>query len=85
MDVQILPLVEPLEREKMHALDFSSNYFIHVVCMPYLVCSSALSHKVIIMPKLRSACAIQLGDVEFIATLEFPTGMLPLQIHVLQV
>ena len=37
------------------------------------------------MPKLRSACAIQLGDVEFIATLEFPIGMLPLQVHVLQV
>ena len=37
------------------------------------------------MPKLRSAYAIQLGDVEFIATLEFPTGMLPLQVHVLQV
>ena len=37
------------------------------------------------MPKLRSAYAIQLGDVEFIATLEFPTGMQPLQVHVLQV
>ena len=62
-----------------------SNHYIHIVCMPTLVCSSAHSHKVVIMPKLRSACAIQVGDVEFIATLEFPTGMLPLQIHVLQV
>ena len=37
------------------------------------------------MPKLRSACAVQIGGVEFIAALEFPIGMLPLEIHVLQV
>ena len=69
----------------VYILYFRTNHFIHKVCMPTLVCSSAHSHKVVIMPKLRSACAIQLGDVEFIATLEFPPGMLPLQIQVLQV
>ena len=81
----------------VNILVFRSNYYIHIVCMPSLVCSSAHlcmpslvcssahSHKVINMPKLRSAYAVQLGDVEFIATLEFPPGMLPLQVHVLQV
>ena len=69
----------------VYILCFRSIHYIHIVCMPTLVCSSAHSHKVVIMPKLRSACAIQLGDVEFIANLEFSPGMLPLQIHVLQV
>ena len=37
------------------------------------------------MPVLRSSCAVKLGEVEFMATLDFPTGMLPMEIHILQV
>ena len=37
------------------------------------------------MPVLRSERVVRLGDVEFLATLDFPMGMLPLEIHVLQV
>ena len=37
------------------------------------------------MPVLRSSCAVKLGEVEFFATLNFPNGMLPLEIDALQV
>ncbi len=36
------------------------------------------------MPVLRSTCEVKLGDVQFIGSLDFPPGMLPLQIHILQ-
>ena len=37
------------------------------------------------MPVLRSACAVKLANVEYVAALEFPVGMLPLEKDVLQV
>jgi hypothetical protein len=37
------------------------------------------------MPVLRSSCIVKVGDAEFLAALEFPLGMLPLELHVLQV
>ena len=36
------------------------------------------------MPVLRSSCEVKLGDVQFLGSLEFPPGMLPQEIHVLQ-
>ena len=36
------------------------------------------------MPVLRSSCEVKLGDVQFVGSLNFPPGMLPLEIHVLQ-
>ena len=37
------------------------------------------------MPVLRSSRIVKLGDVELMATLDFPVGVLPLELHVLQV
>ena len=33
---------------------------------------------------LRSSCVVKLGDVKFVGSLDFPPGMLPLQIHIVQ-
>ena len=37
------------------------------------------------MPVIRTSCAVTLGDVKFLATINFPIGMLPLELHILQV
>ena len=56
----------------VYILYFRTNHFIHKVCMPTLVCSSAHSHKVVVMPKLRSACAIWVLHIAKVGSILLP-------------